>query len=128
MDYLGGLRGTGQLLCAGAAVALTHYDFDGYLSNSGQVMSCGEIRLPASTLKQVFGRDDLSLRTDEGRLLNLRFSEKRLSPDGGAAHVDLVGELPAAQHWHRRSGWRAPQAAAAVPSSNRPLHSGVARA
>ncbi|WP_208948494.1 hypothetical protein [Segnochrobactrum spirostomi] len=107
MDYLGGLRGTGVLLCEGASVAQAHYDFDGYLSSSGKVTSCGEIRLPASTLRDVFGRSDLRLRTAEGRLLNLRFSEKRQLRDDGAAHVDVEGELPAASDWRRRSGCRA---------------------
>lgn len=108
VDYLGGLRGTGLLLCGNAPVGPTHYDFDGYLSKAGQVTSCGEIRLPASLLKGIFGRDDLQLRTAEGRLLSLRFSEKRLSSScDGAAHVDVVGELPAAADWRRRSGWRA---------------------
>ncbi len=66
MDYLGGMRGTGVLLCEGASVAPAHYDFDGYLSSSGKVTSCGEIRLPVSTLRDVFGRSDLRLRTAEG--------------------------------------------------------------
>lgn len=104
MDYIGGLRGTGLLLCGDAPVAPTQYDFDGYLSKAGEVTSCGEIRLPASALKKVFGRRDLRLRTDGGRLLGLRFSEKRLSSDVGAAHVDVVGNLPAATDWRRRSG------------------------
>ncbi|OYX89958.1 MAG: hypothetical protein B7Y84_02940 [Azorhizobium sp. 32-67-21] len=41
MDYLGGLRGTGVLLCGNASVTPMQYDFDGYLSNSGEVTSCG---------------------------------------------------------------------------------------
>lgn len=129
MDYLGGLRGTGLLLCGNASVGSTQYDFDGYLSNSGQVTSCGEIRLPASALREVFGRADLRLRTAEGRLLCLRFSEKRLSRDDGAAHVDVDGELPAAADWLRRSGWRAPRPAtgpARFPIRPRPP--GAARA
>lgn len=109
MDYLGGLRGTGLLLCGNASVAPARYDFDGYLSNSGQVMSCGEIRLQASALREVFGRPDLYLRTAEGRLLSVRFSEKRLSQGDGAAHVDVDGELPAAAEWRRRSGGCAPR-------------------
>ncbi|GLK84448.1 hypothetical protein GCM10017653_25180 [Ancylobacter defluvii] len=116
MDYLGGLRGTGLLLCGNASVAPAQYDFDGYISNSGQVTSCGEIRLQASTLREVFGRDDLHLRTAEGRLLSVRFSEKRVSQGGGAAHVDVNGELPAAADWRRRSGARSPKSA---PGPNR---------
>lgn len=111
MDYLGGLRGTGLLLCGNASVAPAQYDFDGFLSNSGQVTSCGEIRLQASALREVFGRADLRLRTAEGRLLSVRFSEKRLSRDDGAAHVDVDGELPAVADWHRRSGECVPRRA-----------------
>lgn len=100
MDYLGGLSGTGRLLCGNTLVAPTQYDFDGYLSSGGQVTSCGEIRLPASVLREVFGRADLRLRTVDGRLLQLRFSEKRLpSSCDGAAHVDVAGDLPAAAEW-----------------------------
>ncbi|WP_155856274.1 MULTISPECIES: hypothetical protein [unclassified Acidiphilium] len=40
------------------------------------------------------------LRTVEGRLLQLRFSEKSLAPScDGAAHVDVAGDLPAAAEW-----------------------------
>ncbi|GAB4064901.1 hypothetical protein KHC28_11430 [Ancylobacter sonchi] len=111
MDYLGGLRGTGLLLCGNASVAPVQYDFDGYLSNSGRVTSCGEIRLSASTLREVFGRVDLRLRTAEGRVLSLQFSERHLSRDDSAAHVDVHGELPMAADWRRRSGWHAPRPA-----------------
>jgi len=120
MDYLGGLRGTGVLLCGNASVTPMQYDFDGYLSNSGEVTSCGEIRLPAAVLKDIFGRADLKLRTAGGRVLSLRFSEKRLPTSCvGAAHVDVAGDLPAAADWRRRSGWRAPPPAtgAARPQS-----------
>ncbi len=96
-------------MCAGAPISRTEYDLDGYLSKAGQVTGCGEIRLRASALRGVFGREELQLRTDEGQLLRLHFSEKRLSPDVGAAHVDLVGDLPAAADW-RRSSERRPLA------------------
>lgn len=109
MEYLGGLRGSGLLMCAGAPISRTEYDLDGYLSKAGQVTGCGEIRLRASALRGVFGREELQLRTDEGQLLRLHFSEKRLSPDVGAAHVDLVGDLPAAADWRRSSERRPPR-------------------
>jgi hypothetical protein len=91
-------------MCGDAPIARTEYDLDGFRSKAGEVTGCGEIRLPPLALKEVFGRNDLQLRTDEGRLLKLRFSEKRLSSDVRAAHVDLVGELPAAADWRRGSG------------------------
>lgn len=120
MDYLGGLRGTGLLLCGNASVAAVQYDFDGYISNSGQVTSCGEIRLQASALREVFGLADLHLQTAEGRLLSVRFSEKRLSQGDGAANVDVNGDLPAVAEWRRRSGARSPKS---VTGPNRlPTH------
>lgn len=128
MDYLGGLRGRGLLLCGSALVAPAQYDFDGYLTKGGQVTSCGEIRLPASVLRGIFGRADLRLQITDGRLLRLRFSEKRLSSSSdGAAHVDVAGELPAAADWRRRSGWHVNPALGAERSSILPLHPGVAR-
>ncbi|WP_309086637.1 hypothetical protein [Chelativorans sp.] len=51
-------------------------------------------------LRQVFGRGDLQLLTDNGRLLTLRFSEKRLTEDSDVAHVDVAGELPPQSEWH----------------------------
>ncbi|MCK0208664.1 hypothetical protein MWN33_11565 [Starkeya koreensis] len=128
MDYLGGLRGTGRLVYGNAAVARTQYDFDGYLSNGGQVTSCGEIRLPASVLRELFGRADLKLQTADGRWLRLRFSEKRLpSSCNGAAHVDVAGDLPAAAEWRRRSAWNAPQPTGPDRPSIPPLHARGAR-
>ena len=43
-------------------------------------------------LNQAFGRRDLQLRTDDGRILDVRFSGKRLDPSGGAAHADIAGD------------------------------------
>lgn len=101
MRYLGGMSGNGILICGGKEVSRAFYDFDGYLVRSHDVISCGEVRLGASALRKVFGRDDVQIRTADGRLLNLRFSEKKLE-ESHAAHVDVCGELPAA--W--REGWR----------------------
>jgi hypothetical protein len=64
------------------------------------VTSCGEIRLAATALKGVFGRTDVQLLTDDGRLLDLRFSEKELLRESDVAHVDVRGDLPTtAQNW-----------------------------
>ncbi|MFD2031245.1 hypothetical protein ACFSKM_14930 [Ancylobacter dichloromethanicus] len=93
MDYLGGLHGTGVLMRGRIAISPTQYDFDVYASKGGLVTSCGEIRLPASVMKGVFGRIDLQMRTADGRLLKLRFSEKRLAAGEAAAHVDVTGDL-----------------------------------
>ncbi|WP_029003228.1 hypothetical protein [Azorhizobium doebereinerae] len=103
MNYLGGLRGSGLLVCGNVPIARTEYDFEGYLSSAGQVTSCGEICLPAATPKGGFGHG-LELRTDEGRLLRLRFSDTKRPSAVGAVHVDVLGLLPAAADWQHRSG------------------------
>jgi hypothetical protein len=58
------------------------------------VTGSGEIRLAAAALESVFGRDDVQLLTDDGRLLDLRFSEKELLAASDVAHVDVTGDLP----------------------------------
>ena len=99
MQYLGGLRGAGNLTCGHETVGRVAYDFDGYLMKPGQVTSCGEIRMPPEALKELFGRTDLQLITDDGRALSIRFSEKRLLPASDAAHVNVAGELPLESEW-----------------------------
>jgi hypothetical protein len=95
MRYLGGISGSGVLKCNGEEIARATYDFDSFLKEPAGVTSCGEIRLAATALKGVFGRKDVQLLTDNGRLFNLRFSEKELLPASDVAHVDVKGELPA---------------------------------
>jgi hypothetical protein len=99
MHYLGGLRGAGILTCGDKTIARADYDFDGYLMKPGQVTGCGEIRMLPEALREVFGRKDLHLRTDDGRLLSIQFSEKRLRAASDAAHVNVAGELPPASEW-----------------------------
>jgi hypothetical protein len=94
MRYLGGMSGSGVLKCSGEEVARASYDFDGFFKKSVGVTSCGEIRLAATALKGVFGRKDVQLLTDDGRLLDLMFSEKELLPSSDVAHVDGTGDLP----------------------------------
>lgn len=93
MLYLGGLTGSGMLISQGEDLGRTAYDFDVFKTKLG-IASSGEIRLAAAVLKEVFGRKDVQLRTDDGRLLELKFSEKQLSASGEAAHVDVTGDLP----------------------------------
>jgi hypothetical protein len=52
-----------------------------------------------AALKNVFGRRDLRLLTEDGRSLSLSFSEKKLGAASDAAPVDVTGELPAASEW-----------------------------
>ncbi|MET0529840.1 MAG: hypothetical protein ABW003_16160 [Microvirga sp.] len=94
MRYLGGISGHGELTCDGESIARASYDFDGYFETGVGVTSCGEIRLPADVLRNVFGRNRVQLLTDDGRLLNLRFSDKKLVPAINFASVDVTGQLP----------------------------------
>ena len=99
MQHLGGIHGTGVLKCGSKTLARSDYDFDGFLRKPGEVIGSGEIRMPPDILRQVFGRGDLHLLTDDGRLLSLRFSEKHLPAGSDAAHVDVAGNLPPAAEW-----------------------------
>lgn len=100
MRYLGGMSGTGVLKCNGEEIARATYDFDGFFKERVGVTSSGEIGADAETLRGVFGRKDIQLLTDDGRLLNLTFSAKDLSPESQVAHVDVSGQLPSAsQTW-----------------------------
>ena len=99
MHYLGGLRGAGVVTCGDETVARADYDFDGFLTKPGEVAASGEIRMLPKALRDVFGRKNLQLLTDDGRRLSLRFSEKRLHSASDAAHVDVTGELPLVSEW-----------------------------
>lgn len=99
MYYLGGIRGVGVVKFGEGTVARADYDFDGYLMKPGQVTACGEIRTSPEMLREMFGRKDLELLTDDGRCLSLQFSEKRLRSASEVAHVNVAGELPSASEW-----------------------------
>lgn len=101
MRYLGGISGSGVVKCAGKGEVRASYDFDGFFKEPGGVTGYGEIRLDPAALKGVFGRDDVQLLTDDGRLLDLRFSEKELRAASDVAHVDVTGQLPDASHYWR---------------------------
>ena len=92
--YLGRIAGAGSVISGGETVARAGYDFDGFTAPRGGVISSGELKLAPSDLKAVFGRLGVQLLTDDGRLLDLKFSEKELHPAAGAAHVDVTGDLP----------------------------------
>jgi hypothetical protein len=99
MQYLGRLHGAGVLTYGDVAIARANYDLDGFLAKPGYVTSAGEISAPHETLKKVFGRNGVQLQTDDGRVFNLRFTEKKLSVGSGAASVDVNGDLPPAAEW-----------------------------
>ena len=99
MQYLGVLRGTGKLKCGDEILASADYDFEGFRTRQGGVTGGGELRMRPDALRLVFGRADLHLLTDDGRLLRLRFSEKQLPDSSDSTHVDVTGDLPAQSDW-----------------------------
>lgn len=101
MQYLGVLRGTGSLACGEESMGAVAYDLDGFLTRPGEVIASGEVRMDAASLNAAFGRRDVSLRTEDGRVLTIRFSGKRLNPESSAAHVDAAGDLPPPKKWKR---------------------------
>lgn len=101
MRYLGALRGTGQLLVGGEKLGPADYDLDAYAIQAGEVVASGEIRMSAGHLNEAFGRRDLSLQTDDGRVLGVRFSGKHVGAAATVAHADIRGGLPSAKDWRR---------------------------
>ena len=101
MRYLGALRGSGQLLGEAGPIGRVDFEFDGYLMKPGEVVASGEICMNAGELNDAFGRRDLRLQTDDGRLLGVRFSGKRVSSTATTAHADIRGGLPEAKDWRR---------------------------
>jgi hypothetical protein len=99
MHHLGGISGVGSLKSDGQTVGRVDYDIDGFLTKPDRISGCGEIRMSPDALRQVFGRSNLKLLTEDGRLLSLRFSEKRLPLASDAAHVDVSGDLPRQSEW-----------------------------
>ena len=97
MRYLGGLRGAGLLTRGDEQIARANYDLDAYQTRPGEITGSGEIRTNRKALKDIFGLSGLSLVTDDGRTLRLRFTEKQLRPEAISAHVEVVGELKAKQ-------------------------------
>src|SRR5271169_3279084 len=94
MQYLGRIAGEGVLTCDGEAVGRVAYEFEGFSRPGGQLMSSGEIEASAADLQAAFGRPRVQLLTDDGRLLDLKFSQKALSARSGVALVEVTGDLP----------------------------------
>jgi hypothetical protein len=95
-------------------IARASYDIDGFAVHPRGITGSGEIRLRSADLARVFGRGDIHLRTDDGRLLDLRFSDRTLREDAVVAHVDVGGDLPtSATAWRGRV---APSAHAITPA------------
>ncbi len=92
--YLGRIAGAGSVRIGGETVARAAYDFDGFAAPRGGVICSGEIALAPSDLEAVFGGPGVQLLTDDGQLLDLKFTEMELRPATHAAHVDVSGDLP----------------------------------
>jgi hypothetical protein len=101
MSHLGVLRGSGVLSGRGGELGRAEYELDGYLTGSGEIVASGEIRVAAPGLDHAHDRDDLKLTTDEGRVLDVRFSTKRAGSPNDVAHADVRGDLPPASEWRR---------------------------
>ena len=108
IGYLGRIAGAGSVRIGGETVARAAYDFDGFAAPRGGVICSGEITLAPSDLRAVFGRHGVQLLTDDGRLLDLTFSEKELPPATDAAHVDVSGDLPCSPAEWRAGSAREP--------------------
>jgi hypothetical protein len=115
VGYLGRLAGAGGVRIGGETVARAAYDFDGFATRHGGVTGSGELRLAPSDLEAVFGKPGVQLLTDDGRLLDLKFSETALPPASTAAHVDVSGDLPRSP-----AEWRAGSARESMPSGQGP--------
>jgi hypothetical protein len=92
LRYLGRSSGSGVLTRNGEQIARASYDFENYSKKPTGIASSGEIRLTAAALEDIFGCEGLQLLTDDGRLLDLKFSDRKLPFDSDAAHVDVIGE------------------------------------
>lgn len=99
MRYLGRLHGQGVVTANGRDIGRAAYDIDGFTVPHQGVTGSGEIRMRSADLAQVFARRDVRLRTDDGRLLDLRFSDRDLRDATGVAHVDVGGQLPSTSAW-----------------------------
>jgi hypothetical protein len=95
------MRGEGSLACEGEPLGRVEYEIDGFLTRPGEIVGSGEIRMAPGDLDKAFGRRNLQLTTDQGRVLNVRFSGKRNDARSAAAHADIGGDLPPASEWRR---------------------------
>lgn len=100
MRYLGRLHGEGVVTADGREIGRAAYDFDGFAVPHRGVTGSGEIRLRHAELALVFAGRNVRLRTDDGRVLDLRFSDRDLRGETGVAHVDVAGQLPIPSAWN----------------------------
>lgn len=88
MRYSGGHSGSGVLKCDGEEIARVSYEFDGFHTEPDGVMRSGELRINAEALKGVIGCKDVQLLTDDGRVFDLKFSDRATRPADDADDVD----------------------------------------
>jgi hypothetical protein len=101
MQYLGRIIGDGTLTANGETIDRADYEIDGFLKAKIGVSGSGEIRASADALRRVFGRRDVQIVTGDGRHIDVRFSDRKMTPGARVAHVELSGALPTA-----RADWR----------------------
>jgi len=102
MRHLGVIRGSGTLEFGGQDIGRANYEFDGYIVRPGEIVASGEIHMDADLLAEAFGRTALTLRTDDGHNLSIRFSGKRLATGSQVAHADAREGLPPEKKWRRK--------------------------
>jgi hypothetical protein len=100
MSHLGVLRGSGMLSGRDGELGRADYELDGYLTGSGEIVASGEIRLAVPAVDHTHV-NDLKLTTDDGRVLDVRFSTRRAGSPNDVGHADVRGDLPPAKHWRR---------------------------
>ena len=101
MRYLGVMRGNGSLSCDGQPLGKVEYEIEGYLNRAGEVVGSAEIRMASAELDYAYGRRNLQLTAEDGRVLDVRFSSNRNDARNSEAHADIRGDLPPASQWRR---------------------------
>lgn len=108
MRYLGRIAGAGSLLRDGETLARATFDFEGFSGPRGAIVSSGELLLAPSVLKSILGVPGVQLLSDDGRLLDLKFSQKETRWAAGVAHVDVSGNLPGTAEEWRAGSYKTP--------------------
>ncbi len=93
MQYLGRISGSGVLTCNGEDVTRASYVIEGFFRKPSRVVGTGEIGLSGAALRQLAGRKDVQLLTDDGRVLTIGFAVTAVCIDNHA-EADITGGLP----------------------------------
>lgn len=95
MQYLGRVSGTGVLTHGDREIGRADFDFERYQQKVGSPTCTGEIEANPNVLRSVFGRNDVWLRTGDGRAVRLRFTDKALRAGSNIVNVDAAGDVQA---------------------------------